>query len=207
MNKTEDKHTYHHGNLKQALIEQSLNMLASSSYEALSLRKLASELGVNQTALYSHFKNKNALLAALAEHGFCQLIEQSHHENKLAHTPDEKLTRFVAYYLNFAQNNSELFKLMFGPLFSHLHPESDTLWAIAEESFALFQEVVNDYLQSVGSDIPDRLATLTVWSFMHGFGHLLIGDRLSEESLQALNQGDLLDHLLSIIKNGLLPRQ
>lgn len=197
------KPQYHHGSLREALIENALVFLKSNSVEDLSLRKLAATIGVNQTALYSHFKNKKALLAELAKFGFEDLIKQSVLVFEQGKTAEENLSLFAQYYLTFAIEHPELFKLMFGPLFSELHPESETLWSTAEESFLLFQTVVEDYLKSVSSHTPSKLAVLTVWSFMHGFGHLVIGDRLNEESLAALESGQLLDQLLNVIKSGL----
>lgn len=198
-----NKETYHHGNLREALVEQAQSMIAEDSFDALSLRKLARELDVNQTALYSHFKNKNALLAELALRGFRQLIQQSHIVMSEGHSPEQTLSLFAEYYLDFARQYPELFKLMFGPLFSELHPESESLWTTAEESFALFQNVIGDYLASIHSKTPNKLAILTVWSFMHGFVHLVIGDRLGEDSLSALDSDGLLEQLLGVIKNGL----
>lgn len=200
---TEPKPHYHHGNLKQALIDHALGLLREKSFEELSLRKLAAGLGVNQTALYSHFKNKNALLAELASYGFEGLIEQSHEVMAQSASAEKRLSLFAEHYLVFARENTELFKLMFGPLFSHLHPESPRLWEVAEESFVLFKEVVEDYQQSVGSQTPLYLGVLSVWSFMHGFAYLVIGDRLGEESLDALDNEQLLEQLLGIIKRGL----
>lgn len=199
----ETKPQYHHGSLKEALIENALHFMKGQSFEELSLRKLAATIGVNQTALYSHFKNKNALLAELAKYGFEQLIQQSHQVFKQGKSAEENLSLFAEYYLEFARQNPELFKLMFGPLFTHLHPENESLWDLAEESYSLYQAVIDDYLHSIGSQTSAKLAALTVWSFMHGFGHLVIGDRLSEESLAALDNKQLLDQLLSIIKYGL----
>lgn len=201
MNST--KAQYHHGGLKEALIKNALQFLEEHSFEDLSLRKLAATIGVNQTALYSHFKNKNALLAELAKYGFDQLIRQSHRIFEQGNSAEENLSLFAEYYVVFTRQNPELFKLMFGPLFSHLHPENAELWLAAEESFSLFQAVIEDYLQSIASQTPTKLAVLTIWSFMHGFGHLVIGDRLSEESLAALDNEQLLDQLLNVIKNGL----
>ena len=61
--------TYHHGDLRSALIQAGLTVLAGSDAEHLSLRELARSVGVSPTAVYRHFPDKNALLAALAESG------------------------------------------------------------------------------------------------------------------------------------------
>jgi len=197
------KKKYHHGSLKSALIQAVLDLMESQTYESLSLRKIAARIGVNQTALYSHFKNKNALLAELTKHGFQQLIDESNTVLNQANNAEENLSLFVRYYLQFATQNPELFKLMFGPTFSHLHPDNPDLWTVSEDSFTLYQKVIEDYLASINSPTPSHLVSLTVWSFMHGFGYLIIGDRLSEDTLNALENDLLLEQLLDIIKLGL----
>src|SRR3546814_4345 len=64
------KSSYHHGNLREALIEGALTLLEEHGTVDLSLRMLARQVGVSQTAPYHHFEDKNALLAALAAEGF-----------------------------------------------------------------------------------------------------------------------------------------
>ncbi len=61
---------YHHGNLRQELMNRAEQHLLESGSNELSLRALAREIGVSQTAPYRHFRDKNALLAALATEGF-----------------------------------------------------------------------------------------------------------------------------------------
>ena len=62
--------SYHHGNLRQELMELAEKHLVEGGVRDLSLRALAREIGVSQTAPYRHFRDKNALLAALATEGF-----------------------------------------------------------------------------------------------------------------------------------------
>ena len=64
---------YHHGNLRQSLLEASMRLLDKEGLEALSLRRLAEEVGVSRQAPYHHFKDKQALLAAIGEEGFSLL--------------------------------------------------------------------------------------------------------------------------------------
>ena len=65
--------SYHHGNLRQALIDAAVGALQTEGIEALSLRKLAKDIGVSHNAPYMHFEDKEALLAAIAEEGFKRL--------------------------------------------------------------------------------------------------------------------------------------
>jgi len=194
---------YHHGNLKQALIDSAQQIIKSFGTEGLSLRKLAATIGVNQTALYSHFKNKNELLAELARQGYADLSLRMQKLAEQAATNDSVLSALAHSYIEFAQENPEIFKLMFSPSFSALHQNDADLWAISEQSFRIYEQIIHKYLQQKGSDAHLKLASLAAWSFMHGFCHLVIGDRLSDETLLMLNEGNLLAGLVSVLENGL----
>lgn len=65
--------TYHHGNLRQTLLDRAAQIIAESSVEALSLRKLARDIGVSHGAPARHFKDKAALLNALAHEGHLRM--------------------------------------------------------------------------------------------------------------------------------------
>ena len=67
--------TYHHGNLKEALIAAGLEILSEQGVEGLSLRKVAKKVGVSHTAPYNHFSDKQALLAAISTAGHEQLYQ------------------------------------------------------------------------------------------------------------------------------------
>src|SRR5215213_4546789 len=61
---------YHHGNLRQALLDQAARIIRQQGVERLTLRAVAADLRVSRTALYRHFHDKDALLAAVATDGF-----------------------------------------------------------------------------------------------------------------------------------------
>ena len=67
---------YHHGDLKQAIIDAACEILRSHSADSLSLRDIARDLGVSQTAPYRHFDCKTSLFAAVAIYGFELLTEE-----------------------------------------------------------------------------------------------------------------------------------
>src|SRR6187200_153435 len=74
MAKTPRKKTaYHHGDLRQALVEAGTKVLRKEGLHALSLRRVAREARVSPAAPYRHFSDKQALLAAISESGFRQL--------------------------------------------------------------------------------------------------------------------------------------
>src|SRR5690349_14111931 len=69
---------YHHGDLRQALIQSALQLLRDEGPEALTLRAVARAAGVSQTAPYRHFADRRALVGAVAEDGFRRLKQAMH---------------------------------------------------------------------------------------------------------------------------------
>src|SRR5215510_12243036 len=61
---------YHHGDLRRALIDEALRTIDTAGVEGLTLRRVGEALGVSRTALYRHFPDKEALIAAVAREGF-----------------------------------------------------------------------------------------------------------------------------------------
>ncbi len=105
--------SYHHGDLKEALISAASELIAAHGQASFSLRKVAQQVGVSQTALYRHFANKEDLLAAVAEQGFLELSRLSH--EAFDNYPEllERNIEVAMAYLNFAADNPNTYRLMF----------------------------------------------------------------------------------------------
>ena len=107
--------SYHHGDLRSALLVAAKTLIAEAGIDNLSLRKLAERAGVSRTAPYHHFSGKNDLLCAIAAQGF-----RRRHRQAMATFEDPGLTleqKFEAYivgYMQFAADNPEEYELMFG---------------------------------------------------------------------------------------------
>ena len=67
---------YHHGNLRRALLDEAVATIRAEGVDGLTLREIGARLGVSRTALYRHFADKRALLAAVATEGFRTLRQQ-----------------------------------------------------------------------------------------------------------------------------------
>lgn len=185
---SEDKSTepYHHGNLRAALIDAAIAILKADGITKLSLRGVARRAGVSQTAPYRHFKDKAALLSAVAADGFRGLTK-SMQTRAAGHTdPKDRLAQLGLGYVDFALSNSAVFRLMFGPEI----PDKTADPELAETSGAAFATLATaispegDAEPDLGA-IPDQ--AFAAWSFVHGLATLMIDGKIQPD----LVQGDI----------------
>src|SRR3954454_13314905 len=152
---------YHHGNLRSELLQQAEQMLTERGVAELSLRELAREVGVSHAAPRRHFRDKQALLDALAESGFKRLGREL--DRALARADSgfaDRLAAFARAYVRFATRNGALLELMFAG--KHRAGASDALKAAADDAFSRPLALVAE-AQSAGEvvgDSPDRVATV-----------------------------------------------
>tara|TARA_R110002049_G_scaffold9747_17_gene48900 strand:- start:851 stop:1483 length:633 start_codon:yes stop_codon:yes gene_type:complete len=167
---------YHHGDLKQALLDETAKILREEGEPALSLRRLASNLGVSRTAPYNHFSNKDALLSAVAEEGFRRFEHtmravRRRHRNS---TGNEMMRALVQAYLKFALNNQEYYDLMYGRKSWHAHEPTESLAATARnvlrKDIERLQRAQEQGLISADVDVPDFERIL--WGTLHGISRL-----------------------------------
>ena len=170
---------YHHKNLKGALIEVGVSLLANEGVEGFSLRKVAKSASVSHTAPYRHFADKDALLAAIAQQGFVMLydsIERATHQVPVASF--EQLYQGTEAYMLFGLEHAAHFNVMFGSV-SHI-PYPD----LAEAAGDAFQQLIRliEACQSEGllRDGSSREFAFVVWSLVHGVTVLLIGEKISD---------------------------
>ena len=189
--------TYHHGDLKNALVKAGVEILEREGLGGLSLRKVAKQAGVSHAAPYSHFADKQALIAAISTEGFKQLYIQIESVLKAHRADPETLLIETAWaYLQFALNEPDRFKLMFS---SVLEKEKDypEFVEISQENFSQLVEVVEicqgaGILKSGSSDVM----AVSVWSTVHGFTSLLLEGQISHTVLEKASMKDLLIHII-----------
>lgn len=173
------KKNFHHGDLRNSLIQLALTELEKLGVEQLSLRELAKSLGVSRAAPYRHFENKEALLQNLAEIGVEQLGNAYMRvANKEASAVD-RLRLACKAYIDFATEKPELYRLIFsGDLdwpdifeINNQYEDSKTTLNYSENSFGFFENLVS---AAVESNDPKtvRNATLVAWSLFHGYAKL-----------------------------------
>ena len=176
--KSTAKANYHHGNLKEALVEVAVEIVRADGVAGLSLRKVAKKLGVTQTAPYSHFKDKTSLLAAVATVGFRLFTERMSQEMDKAETLENKINGLGMGYVLFALEEPQLFRLMFGTELSG-YLESQEFVQTAAKSYELISDSVAELIDRDKSGRDKSLATITAWSLVHGLATLLVDNKLA----------------------------
>lgn len=166
---SERERTYHHGDLRRAILAAALDVIAAEGPAALSLRDLARRAGVSHAAPAHHFKDRTGLLTAVAAEGYALFADA------LAGAPDLR-ERGVAY-VRFAATRPAHFQVMFQPDL-HRPDDPDLLAARARATEALRAGVAD--LPPGGRGADDRLAGVAAWSLAHGFATLLLSGNLSD---------------------------
>lgn len=190
---------YHHGALRQAILDQAFRALEEEGLEALSLRALAAGAGVSKTAPYRHFADKHELLMTLAAEGFGRLADLL--EAALAE-PGESPTDATAgvralsnAYVQFAQARPALYKLMFSRLGFSLHSEKCRI--NSQRALSCLVRVVQQ-AQARGwrADRDTNVLVLSLWAEVHGWVGLVIDGLLPES---ADNEAPVIESVLGAI--------
>jgi AcrR family transcriptional regulator len=155
--------TYHHGDLRDALVQAALRQAESEGPEAISIKALAKQLGVSQPAPYRHFVDREGLLQAATAEAFRQfnaiLSEAIRKPSKRS-----KLSRFAQTALDFGLRRNGIYRLMFASRVMACAATDSELHVAARETFALLVESFE--APAVGL-LRERHA-LQIWAALHG---------------------------------------
>jgi AcrR family transcriptional regulator len=196
---------YHHGDLRNALIQAGLALLAEEGVSGLDLRKVARRAGVSHNAPYRHFADKQALLAAIAEFGFHQLTAQI--QVALADgadAPGAQLTAIARAYIAFAHQNPALMREMFSGLTID-RSAYPTLYSASKAPFTITVDVIQrgQAREVIVAGDPVYL-TVGAWSLMHGLAMLLIENQIPEARENDTAVEELLQMCMQQLYDGLM---
>ena len=172
---------YHHGNLQEALLEASIQLIGEVGPTAFTLREVARRAGVSHNAPYRHFQDKSALLAAVAAQGYDELTEAMTKAAEQQANPRDCLKQAGLAYIAFALRRPEHFTVMFdAPLPPQEHPDA----ALASKrSFSVLLDLVQACQDKKQPLSEDSLSfALLAWSMVHGIAKLAITGRLPYRS-------------------------
>ncbi|CAL78706.1 putative Transcriptional regulatory protein, TetR family [Bradyrhizobium sp. ORS 278] len=198
---------YHHGALREALLEAAERVLERDGLAGLTLRAVAREAGVSHAAPTHHFKDLTGLVSELAAIGFTRFNAAMKAAGESPGTPIDKAMARAHAYVAYAQANPGMYGLMFRT--ERLDYSRPSLHDAAEASFAGLAGSVaaRGEGQAGGEDLSiDQAAAIArAWSLVHGYTMLLLDGRLTD-ILRRLPPGTDADSLLDAMLRATVPR-
>jgi AcrR family transcriptional regulator len=175
----EPRGSYHHGDLKRALVEAAIAIVRERGAEAFTLREAARRVGVTHRAAYRHFEDKTAVLAAVAEQGYRELGDRMHAERERV-APDVRaeLLAMSRAYVAFAVGQPAHFHVMFGPSVV----EGGTFRSMEAEARRALALIMGTFERGFAEGLlkPElgQDAAVALWSSIHGFASLVLTRRV-----------------------------
>jgi AcrR family transcriptional regulator len=177
VNEMPRERSYHHGNLKQALLAAAVKVIGKVGPRAFTLREVARQAKVSHNAPYRHFQDKDELLAAVAAQGFDRLADSMIAAAAHAGNARDALRLSGRGYVQFALQWPEHFSVMF--------EYCDGLAAYPDYAASgqrAFQVLLDNIVaaQNAGQlpAVDGKMLALTAWSMVHGIAKLASGSRL-----------------------------
>lgn len=175
----DDARTYHHGDLRAALLDAAEAELSETGLEGFSLRRVARRAGVSHAAPTHHFGDARGLLTALAARGYVRLLALA--DARQAKASDDPRVALLAYglaYAEFAREHLALFRLCFASSRPDYRDRP-----LRDASTAAFDRMARLVAALRGGpaygDVDDMADAYAVWSMVHGLADLLASGRMT----------------------------
>jgi len=195
--------SYHHGNLKEVLLEAARRLIEQHGPVGFSLTEAARLAGVSPAAPYRHFRDRDALLAEVARNGFERFAAKLDMAwNNGIPTPLSAFENLGRAYLAFARDEPANYAVMFEPGLSH--GEDAGLKATADRAFDVLQRASTALCQALPPDQrpPVRLMSLHIWALSHGVADLFVQGRTGAAKIP-LTAEEILESGMLIYLRGL----
>ena len=168
---------YHHGDLRNALIEEGIKMINTSGEDSLSMRKLAEKCGVSMAAPYAHFKNKEEMINAIkkyVEDAFAEYLEKAI-SVVVNGDIEKKIIVLGNAYVSFFIDNPEYFTFLFSRGYVHLNLDYNS----DEDNFKpykILKDLCKQYFEEKKPDMSDHekeLDIIRIWSSVQGLTSII----------------------------------
>lgn len=164
--------SYHHGDLRAALVAAGLEELKTTDISDISLRQLARQVGVSATAVYRHFPDKNALMQALAQAGIDQMAQWQARAAKGAQE-SEAFAATGRAYVRWALANPALFRLAFG--------QCDQIGPSVFGNNEAARMLRSHAQHLTGSEAGAQRLMIQAWAVVHGLAMLMLDGQLPRD--------------------------
>jgi AcrR family transcriptional regulator len=191
--------SYHHGNLKEALLAAALVLISEVGPQAFTLREVARRAGVSHNAPYRHFRDKDELLAVVAVQGFERLTAAMKRSAARGATAEERFRLCGRGYVSFALRWPQHFLVMFDlPSSRDKYPEYA---GAGDEAFATLLKFIVECQEAgvLPAGDPEPLAFMA-WSMVHGIAKLAASCHLPFRAPAVL---DFTDHASQVMMAGM----
>lgn len=191
--------TYHHGNLREALLEAAIDILNERGASGVTMREIGKAVGVSQSAAYRHFSDKSSLLAAIAEQGFVNLTQRlSKIREDDTREPYQRLEQMGISYVVLAVANAAQYRLMYG----HEAVKQDEHPDLAKAARNMSHEVHHMVRLCIEAgqvhENDPRQVVHTIWSAAHGAATLIM-----DGFIDAKNPEDFAQRMVSHVGLGI----
>jgi AcrR family transcriptional regulator len=194
--KPTQRESYHHGDLRNALLEAALELVRERRSTHFSLRDLAERVGVTQSAIYRHFNDLDDLLSTLCREGFDAFAETERQVIADSSDPWVRLRALVRAYIHFATSNPAYFRIMFDSGFAS-RPENI---GRARPTFKYLEDVIAEI--GGGRDGAFEMA-VAIWASIHGLSALMLSGQLGAVLRKPARAARLEQTVMELIERGL----
>jgi AcrR family transcriptional regulator len=170
---TEDRRARERAARRQLIVDTARQVAEAEGWDAVTTRRLSTEIEYSQPVLYKHFSGMDQVAAAVAIDGFAELARLLRAAGTGAKTPDKVLTRIARAYLDFARDNPAVYDAMFTGRTTLRFAESDS----PPELVAAF-DGLRQAMSLVASEADADTLTEVFWAALHGLASLSRGGRL-----------------------------
>ena len=166
---------YHHGNLRQALIDAGIRIINEKGEDNLSLRKVAAACDVSHAAPYAHFKNKDELLEAMKKNVTDRITDELRAAVNRGRNTEESIILMGKAYISFFSQNPDYYTFLFGKLNICAHLQMDKEYEDDYPPFLLLKELFLKYLKEAGikqTDEEQEIGLIKTWALVHGMASI-----------------------------------